>query len=176
MRLASGGTFENAMGGTFVSATGGTFHSATPGTFVSAMGVVHLIRGDHGTFYFTKNSTLTFAKNSTGKVTCYNRLLQFAFLEVGGVATGLGDGGVMVEGGAEIDDVAEIEEMEEAVVEWAGSAVEIVVNCAVGILPNTIEDGVSIDVAVPDAGDDFGIGVAVLELGYEVGDFHKLHS
>lgn len=96
--------------------------------------------------------------------------------EVGGVATSLGDGGVVVESGAEIDDVAEIGEMEEAVVKRTGSSEEIVVDCAVGILPNTIEDGVSIDVAIPDAGNDFGVGVAVLELGYEVGDFHKLHS
>ena len=164
MRLASGGTF--------VSATGGTFHSATPGTFVSAMGVVHLIRGYHGTFYFTKNSTFTFAKNSTGKVTCYNRLLQIVFLEVGGVVTGLGDGGVVVEGGAEVDDVAEIGEMEEAVVEGPGSAIEVVVDGVVGVLPNTVENGVGVDVAIPDAGNDFGVGVAVLELGYEVGDFH----
>lgn len=79
----------------------------------------------------------------------------------------------MVEGGAEVDDVAEIGEMEEAVVEWAGSAVKIVVNCVVGILTNTVKNSVGLYVAVPDAGDDFGIGVAVLELGYEVGDFHR---
>ena len=103
-------------------------------------------------------------------------VFRFVILEVGGVATSLGDGGVVVEGGAEIDDVAEIGEMEEAVVEWAGSAVEIIVNCVVGILSNTVKNGVGVDVAVPDAGDDFGVGVAVLELGYEVGDFHKLHS
>ena len=101
---------------------------------------------------------------------------KFVILEVGGVATGLGDGGVVVDGGAEIDDVAEIGEMEEAVVEWTGCAVEIVVNCVVWILTNTVKYSVGINVAIPCAGDDFGVGVAVLELGYEVGDFHKLHS
>lgn len=101
---------------------------------------------------------------------------KFVILEVGGVATGLGDGWVKVESGAEIDDVAEIGEMEEAVVEWTGCAVEIVVNCVVWILTNTVKNSVGLYVAVPDAGDDFGVGVAVLELGYEVGDFHKLHS
>lgn len=101
---------------------------------------------------------------------------KFVILEVGGVATGLGDGGVVVEGGAEIDDVAEIGEMEEAVIKRTGSSEEIVVDCVVWILTNTIEDGVSIDVAIPGAGNDFGVGVAVLELGYEVGDFHNLHS
>ena len=98
---------------------------------------------------------------------------RFVFLEVGGVMTGLGDGGVVVEGGADIDDVAEIGEMEEAVVEWTGSSEEIVVNCVVGILPNAVKNGVGVDVAVPDAGDYFSVGVAVLELGYEVGDFHR---
>lgn len=101
---------------------------------------------------------------------------KFVILEVGGVATGLGDGWVKVESGAEIDDVAEIGEMEEAVVKRTGSAVEIVVNCVVWILTNTVKNSVGLYVAVPDAGDDFGVGVAVLELGYEVGDFHKLHS
>lgn len=100
-------------------------------------------------------------------------VFRFVILEVGGVVTGLGDGWVVVEGGADIDNVAEIGEMEEAVIEWTGSSEEIVVDCAVGILPNTIEDGVSIDVAIPDAGNDFGVGVAVLELGYKVGDFHR---
>lgn len=88
------------------------------------------------------------------------------------MATGLDDGGVVVEGGAEVDDVAEIGEMEETVVEGPGSAVEVVVDGVVGVLPNTVKNGVGVDVAVPDAGDDFGVGVAVLELGYEVGDFH----
>ena len=99
--------------------------------------------------------------------------IMFLILKVGGVATCLGDGGVVVEVGAEIDDVAEIGEMEEAVVEWAGSAVEIVVNCVVGIMTNAVKNSVGINVAVPDAGDDFGVGVAGLELGYEVGDFHR---
>ena len=87
--------------------------------------------------------------------------------------TGLGDGGVVVEGGAEVDDVAEIGEMEEAVVEGPWSAVEVVVDGVVGVLPNAVKNGVGVDVAVPDAGDDFGVRVAVLEMGYEVGDFHR---
>lgn len=100
-------------------------------------------------------------------------VFRFVILEVGGIATGLGDGGVVVEGGADIDDVAEIREMEEAVIKRTGSSEEIVVNCVVGILTNTVKNSVGLYVAVPDAGDYFGVGVAVLELGYEVGDFHR---